>query len=135
MFIRNVCIFHLLCRLVALPHSFIDGLLSESDLTLLLKVLITYLLLMGGGGGDMIVKMNTNKRPYSSPQKKSGLIWKYKMYLHILFGLSEAKICSTYSFTPCDGFSQSLTVKTGELKQIIILSFLQSPSQRLKLLI
>lgn len=44
---------HLAGGLVALPHCLVDGLLPESDLALLFKVLLAHLLLLKGvvGGG------------------------------------------------------------------------------------
>jgi hypothetical protein len=70
---------HLLCRLIALPHSLIDGLLSESDLALLLKVLIADLFLMGGGGGGVKVF-------------KAGLILNNKIFKNNFFVQNETKI-------------------------------------------
>ena len=46
---------HLLCGSVALPHSLIEGLLLESDLTGLLKVLFANLLLTRGKLSDISV--------------------------------------------------------------------------------
>ena len=51
--LRALAVAHLLDRAVALPHSLVEGLLLEGDLTLLLKVLLAHLLLGRGELGDI----------------------------------------------------------------------------------
>ena len=53
--LRSLAIANFDLRLVTFPHGVADGFLAESDLTLLLKVLLALLLLVGAELGDVRV--------------------------------------------------------------------------------